>query len=147
MNKSGYKPISDYGIIGNMLSAALVGMDGSIDWCCLPRFDSHSVFAAILDNEQGGRFQINPRVPFQSHQAYIPNTNVLQTTFRTGTGAVTVTDFMPCYQTARHRVTRTNEIHRLVQCHEGQVNLKVTFEPKLNYARAIRQSQSRSMVS
>ncbi len=106
MNKSGYKPISDYGIIGNMLSAALVGMDGSINWCCLPRFDSHSVFAAILDNEQGGRFQINPRVPFESIQAYILKTNVLQTTFRTDTGAATVTDFMPCYQTARYRVTR-----------------------------------------
>lgn len=135
MDSSGYKSIGDYGIIGNMHSSALVGIDGSIDWCCLPRFDSPSVFAAILDSKRGGRFQITPRVPFESSQAYIPDTNALRTTFRTGTGAVTVTDFMPCYQTAWHRVTRTNEIHRIVQCQEGQVDLEVTFEPKLNYAR------------
>jgi GH15 family glucan-1,4-alpha-glucosidase len=84
----GYKPISDYGIIGNMLSAALVGADGSIDWCCLPRFDSPSVFAAILDDEKGGRFQIKPQMPFESHQAYLPDTNILQTTFQAETGTV-----------------------------------------------------------
>jgi len=57
-----YKPISDYGIIGNMLSAALVGKDGSIDWCCLPRFDSPSFLATILDDEKGGKFQIRPQL-------------------------------------------------------------------------------------
>ena len=82
-----YKPIGDYGIIGNMLSAALVGRDGSIDWCCLPRFDSPSVFAAILDDEKGGRFYIKPQAKFQSCQAYMPDTNVLQTTFQTEEGA------------------------------------------------------------
>jgi len=69
----GYKPISDYGIIGDMRTAALVGVDGSIDWCCLPRFDSPSVFAAILDDEKGGRFHIKPQASFESSQAYIPN--------------------------------------------------------------------------
>ncbi len=58
--KMGYKPIADYGIIGNMTSTALVAKDGSIDWCCLPRFDSPSIFAAILDDERGGQFQLHP---------------------------------------------------------------------------------------
>ena len=64
-----YKPISDYGIIGNMVSAALVARDGPIDWCCLPRFDSPSLFAAILDDGKGGSFSIQPRVHFESSQS------------------------------------------------------------------------------
>lgn len=131
----GYKPIGNYGIIGNMLSAALVADDGSIDWCCLPRFDSPSVFAAMLDDEKGGRFHIKPRTPFNSHQSYLGNTNVLQTTFQTETGTVILTDFMPCYQTPRQRLAQFHEIHRLVDCTKGQVAMEVVFEPKLNYAR------------
>lgn len=131
----GYKPISDYGIIGNMLSAALVGTDGSIDWCCLPRFDSSSVFAAILDDEKGGRFHIKPPVPYESYQAYLTHTNILQTTFKTEAGTATVTDFMPCYRTSRRRLTQFHEIHRRVDCTDGQVALEVVFEPRLNYAR------------
>jgi GH15 family glucan-1,4-alpha-glucosidase len=92
-----YKPISDYGLIGNMHSCALVSRDGSIDWCCLPRFDSASTFAAILDDRKGGTFSIKPRGQFKSHQAYIPNTNVLKTTFEVDGGSADVTDFMPCY--------------------------------------------------
>jgi GH15 family glucan-1,4-alpha-glucosidase len=76
-----YRPISDYGLIGNMHCCALVSNRGSIDWCCLPRFDSPSTFAAILDDEKGGRFSIKPPGHFTSYQAYIPNTNVLKTTF------------------------------------------------------------------
>ncbi len=130
-----YKPISDYGIIGNMLSCALIGKDGSIDWCCLPQFDSPSVFAAILDDEKGGQFSINPQLPFESHQAYVPDTNVLQTTLTTETGTATVTDFMPCYPNTQGRAVRLHEIHRLVECSQGEVPLEVTFAPKLNYAR------------
>jgi GH15 family glucan-1,4-alpha-glucosidase len=132
----GYKPIGDYGIIGNMLSAALVGIDGSIDWCCLPRFDSPSIFAAILDDEKGGKFEIRPQLPFESRQSYMPNTNVLQTTFQTESGTATVTDFMPCYQTSQGRLAQFSEIHRLVHCAQGEVALEVVFEPKLDYARA-----------
>ena len=132
----GYKPIGDYGIIGNMLSAALVGIDGSIDWCCLPRFDSPSVFAAILDDEKGGKFEIRPQLSFESRQSYMPDTNVLQTIFQTETGTATVTDFMPCYQTSRGRLVRFSEIHRLVHCAQGEVALEVVFKPKLDYARA-----------
>jgi len=130
-----YKGIGEYGIIGNMLSAALVGVDGSIDWCCLPRFDSPSVFAAILDDDKGGKFHIQPQMPFSSHQAYLPNTNILQTIFQTQTGTAEVIDFMPCYRDTQHRLVQFHEIDRLVNCTKGQVALEVVFEPRLNYAR------------
>jgi GH15 family glucan-1,4-alpha-glucosidase len=130
-----YKGIGEYGLIGNSYTAALVSNDGSIDWCCLPRFDSPSTFAAILDDEKGGKFHIKPRTPFESQQSYLPDTNILQTTFRTDTGIVTVMDFMPCYRTSRHKLTKFDEIHRLVDCTVGQVSLEVVFEPRLDYAR------------
>ena len=130
-----YKGIGEYGLIGNSRAAALVSTDGSIDWCCLPRFDSPSIFAAILDDEKGGRFYIRPQTPFQSRQAYLPDTNVLQTTFQTETGTVNVVDFMPCYRTSRRGLPQFTEIHRLVDCTEGWVTLEVVFEPRLNYAR------------
>ena len=78
----GYQPIENYGVIGNLRTAALVGMNGSIDWLCLPCFDSPSVFAAILDSAKGGRFQIAPAVESARHkQFYWPDTNVLITRF------------------------------------------------------------------
>ncbi|MBT7290359.1 MAG: glycoside hydrolase family 15 protein, partial [Chloroflexi bacterium] len=89
-----YKPIGDYGLIGNMHSCALVGNDGSINWCCLPRFDSPSIFAAILDDNKGGRFSIKPRGKFTIDQAYIPDTNVLKTTFDNDSGSIELIDFM-----------------------------------------------------
>ena len=77
-----YQPIENHGLIGNMHTAALVGMDGSIDWLCLPYFDSPSVFAAILDHEKGGRFHISPAEDGIRHkQFYWPDTNVLVTRF------------------------------------------------------------------
>ena len=86
-----------------MHSAALVGLDGSIDWCCMPRIDSPSVFAAILDDERGGSFQIAPLGLYESTQRYLPETNILETTFVTATGVVTLTDFMPLAVGARRR--------------------------------------------
>jgi len=129
-----YKPISDYGIIGNMVSAALVARDGSIDWCCLPRFDSPSIFAAILDDEKGGRFGIKPSLHFESSQSYLGETNVLQTVFQTDTGTVTLTDFMPCYERTDGKHVQFNEIHRMAECTNGEVDLTVTFKPKPEYA-------------
>ena len=86
----------NYGLIGDMSSAALVGTDGSIDWCCLPRFVSPSVFASILDEDIGGRFRIQPRGAHAGrHQVYKEDTNILETTFTTPTGVVKVIDFMP----------------------------------------------------
>ncbi len=92
----GYQPIANYGVIGNMRTAALVGMNGSIDWFCTPRFDSPSVFAAILDDEKGGRFKIAPPIDgVTQQQMYWPGTNVLISRFLSSEGVAEVTDFMP----------------------------------------------------
>ncbi len=89
------KPLEDYGIIGNMLSAALVSRDGSIDWLCLPHFNSAACFAALLGTEEHGCWQLRPRGPFTSRRRYIAGTAVLETRFETSTGAATLFDFMP----------------------------------------------------
>src|SRR5215471_18184495 len=90
-----YLPIADYGVIGDMRSVALVGKNGSIDWCCLPRFDSPSLFAALLDDQKGGRFCLQPVCECGVKQMYLPDTNVLVTRFMSDEGLAEVTDFMP----------------------------------------------------
>jgi len=94
-----YQPIENYGIIGNLRTAALVGMDGSIDWLCFPHFDSPSVFAAILDDRKGGRFRIAPAVdqasPSRHKQFYWPDTAILVTRFLHADGIGEVEDYMP----------------------------------------------------
>lgn len=132
--QNGYKDIEDYGIIGNLETCALVGDDGSIDWLCLPYLESPSVFAAILDNERGGHFAIQPVSKFHSFQAYIRHTNILRTTFNTPFGMVAITDFMPVIgdDSPRYR-----SIYRKVECIEGHSRLKLDFKPRFNYARNI----------
>ncbi|HWP91320.1 MAG TPA: trehalase-like domain-containing protein [Thermodesulfobacteriota bacterium] len=90
-----YKRLEDYGVIGNLETCALVGNDGSIDWCCFPHLESPSVFAAILDAEKGGYFRIGPKHGVQAKQSYLEDTNILQTTFQCESGTVVLTDFMP----------------------------------------------------
>ena len=125
-----------YGLIGDMSSAALVGTDGSIDWCCFPRFDSPSVFAAILDESDGGSFQICPTdLDSTAHQTYIPDTNVLCNRFFASTGELIVTDFMPLSQDADARASAPHELHRIVRCESGTVEVKMSFRPRLDYAR------------
>ena len=86
--KSRSKPLEDYGVIGNLMSAALVARDGSIDWLCLPRFDSAPCFAALLGGPQHGRWVIAPAGPTSKvTRRYVPDTAVLETTFETETGA------------------------------------------------------------
>ena len=110
----------DYGLIGDMSSAALVGADGSVDWCCLPRFDSPSVFASILDEDVGGRFRVRPSGAYTSaRQAYLQDTNILETTFTTSEGVVKITDFMPIQDNDKDGKPDTNpavppEFHRVV---------------------------------
>src|SRR5262249_27022181 len=92
-----YQPIENHGIVGNMHSAGLVSLDGSVDWLCLPRFDSPSVFGAILDAEKGGRFRIVPAEAgaVRQKQYYWPDTNILITRFLHPDGIAEVEDYMP----------------------------------------------------
>jgi len=133
---SRYRPISDYAIIGDMRTAALVGLHGSIDWCCFPRFDSPSLFAAILDHDRGGCFQIEPVARYTSTQRYLPATNILVTSFHTDRGGVVeVTDFMPSLERGRE-LSAFHEIHRRIECTRGEVEVVLLFEPRFDYGRA-----------
>ena len=130
-----YQPIENYGIIGNMHTAALVSMDGSIDWFCFPRFDSPSVFAAILDDQKGGRFRIAPKAEhITSRQMYWPDTNVLVTYFLARGEAGEITDFMPMDVTGTG--TRRDRLVRRVRALRGSMTFRIQCRPGFNYARA-----------
>jgi GH15 family glucan-1,4-alpha-glucosidase len=127
----GYLPIEDHGVIGNLHTAALVGTDGTIDWLCLPAFDSPSVFCSILDDEKGGYFALRPVVYTHSYQLYLPDTNVLLTRFFSPEGLAETLDFMPI-------VTRPEERHRLVRnvrVIRGKMDFRVECLPAFDYAR------------
>ncbi len=127
-------PIGARGIVGDGSTAALVRVDGAIDWLCFPRFDSPSVFAAVLDPQRGGSSALWPaRRPFESLQRYDPDTNVLETLFRVpGQGVVRLVDFMPWTDDPRAAI---HEVHRRVECVEGRVELEVVFDPRFDYGR------------
>ena len=131
-------PISDYGLIGNCHGAALVGKNGSIDWCCIPRFDSPSIFAGILDDEKGGHFAITPQGEWSSTHRYISDTNVLETRFETADGVAIVTDCMPLFESATDPsgLTVRHQIIRIVRCARGNVTMNVTYQPMPDYGRA-----------
>ncbi|KPL14803.1 MAG: glucoamylase [Bacteroides sp. SM23_62] len=128
-----YQPIENYAIIGNMRSAALVGLNGSIDWFCFPHFDSPSVFAAILDEHKGGYFKIAPVDPAsRCKQYYWPDTNVLITRFYNAEGIAEITDYMPVgddiVDASDYRIVR-----RLRGIH-GRVRMRIECYPAFNYA-------------
>ncbi|HMF84582.1 MAG TPA: glycoside hydrolase family 15 protein [Acidimicrobiia bacterium] len=130
-----YLPIAEHGLIGDLHTVALVGTDGTIDWWCCPRFDSPSVFAAILDADRGGWFRIAPEGGgWTSKQLYLPDTNVLITRFLTPNGVGELQDFMPVPPTGgsayRHRMIR-----RVVAV-RGQMRFAVDVAPRFDYARA-----------
>ncbi|MFB6375733.1 MAG: glycoside hydrolase family 15 protein, partial [Bradymonadaceae bacterium] len=128
-DRRGYRPIADYGLIGDIGSAALVASDGSIDWCCWPHFDRPALFSRLLDAERGGYFAITPTAAFASDRAYIDGTNVLQTTLSTPDGRVRLTDFMPL--TAEFEASDANETTRIlfrrVECLTGEVDLHASI--------------------
>jgi GH15 family glucan-1,4-alpha-glucosidase len=132
-----YAPIGDYGIIGDCRAAGLVSRDGSLDWLCLPRFDSPSIFAALLDAEAGGRFRIRPTGAFRSERRYLPDTNVLETTFHTPDGALALRDLMPVALEAEKRASLTPEhlVLRELEGLAGEVEVEVLYEPRPDYGR------------
>jgi GH15 family glucan-1,4-alpha-glucosidase len=126
-----YLPIENYGIIGNLKTIALVGLNGSIDFMCYPEFDSASMFAALLDDEKGGKFQIQPVfTEMKSKQLYLPDTNVLLTRFLSKAGVGEITDFMPVDGSGGG-----NMLTRRVTTIRGNLCYRMLFQPRFNYAR------------
>jgi GH15 family glucan-1,4-alpha-glucosidase len=131
----GYQPIEDYAVIGDLHTVALVGKNGSIDWCCLPRFDSPSVFGALLDASKGGFFSIAPQnaVGVTHKQLYLPETNILMTRFLTVDGVAELTDFMPIKysESPKHQ----HHIIRSIAVVRGSLTFEMICRPAFNYAR------------
>jgi GH15 family glucan-1,4-alpha-glucosidase len=127
-----YLPVADHGLIGDLHSVALVGTDGTIDWYCCPSFDAPSVFAAILDADRGGSFELAAAVPARTKQFYFPDTNVLITRFLTEGAVGEIQDFMAVSNSAerdRHRLIRR------VLCVRGSMPFRVRVAPRFDYAR------------
>ena len=125
----------DFGIVGNCRSAALVSKKASIDWCCLPEFDSASVFAKILDNNKGGHFGFLNTDDYQISQSYIKNTCVLKTQFENQDAAFEVLDFLPRYQKSNQKYHSPPEIIRYIRVLYGHPEIVVDYQPRLEYAK------------
>ena len=122
-----YLPIADHGVIGDLRTVALVGTDGTIDWYCCPRFDSPSVFGAILGSANGGSYRIAPTSECATRQLYLPDTNVLVTRCLSPAGVAELQDFMP--------VGGTQRLIRRVTCVRGSLAFRLACEPRFNYGR------------
>ncbi len=125
----------NYGIIGNCQSAALISKDASIDWLCLPKFNEASVFAKILDVNKGGSFSFKVDKSYQIEQSYLDETCLLKTTFTNQNNSFEVIDFMPRYNIGDASFYSSPEIIRKIRVLAGKPEIKVVFEPQLNYAR------------
>ena len=129
-----YLPIEEHGIIGDLHTVALVGSDGTIDWYCCPAFDSPSVFAAILDREQGGYYRIAPATDeWSSKQLYFPDTNVLITRFFTPDGVGELQGFMPIARTGEER--HRHRLIRRVVAVRGEMRFRLDLQPRFDYGR------------
>ncbi|MGE3171834.1 MAG: glycoside hydrolase family 15 protein [Planctomycetota bacterium] len=127
-----YPPIEDHGVIGDRCTVALVATDGTIDFLCWPRFDSPTVFAALLDRDRGGAFRIAPQGEvMRRQQYYLSESNVLVTRFLTEEGLIELTDFMPLESGGR-----THELVRRVKCVRGRATVRAVCMPRFDYARA-----------
>lgn len=132
-----YGPVGEYGLIGDCRTAALVSSEGSIDWLCAPDFDGPALFARLLDARRGGHFSIRPSGPFESRSAYVEDSAVLRTTFRTPGGEATLTDFMPLREgEAGNRFAVPHAGRRLVRLLEGvqgEVEFLIDCRPRPDY--------------
>ncbi len=135
MSPSDYQLIENHGIIGNMRSAAMVALDGTVDFLCYPNFDSPTVFAALLDPEKGGSFRIEPQMEVRWKQMYLPETNILLTRMLSDDGVAEITDFMPVLEDGRDPAY-AHQIIRSVRVVKGSVSFKVVCAPRFDYARA-----------
>src|SRR5690348_9868308 len=128
-------PIGDYALLSDCRSAALVSRAGSVDWLCFPRFDSPAVFARILD-PGAGHFAVRPAGDFETSRAYADRTMVLQTTFRTPTGAAVLTDAMAVGPNDRGHDLGAGSpgvLLRHLACTEGELEIEVTYAPRPEY--------------
>ncbi|SFN39316.1 glycoside hydrolase family 15 protein [Salegentibacter flavus] len=125
----------DYGIIGNCKSAALVSKTGSLDWCCLPNFDSAGVFAKLLDEEKGGNFEILVSEDYNIEQEYLWETNILSSVFDNGTDAFQLIDFMPRYPREDGSYYAPPDIIRFFRLLKGKPEFRIKYDPKLDFAR------------
>ena len=136
----GYQPIENYGIIGDLNTVALVGLNGSIDFMCFPNFDSPSIFAAMLDDRKGGHFSIQPEfAEMKTKQIYLPDTNVLLTRFLSTEGVGEITDFMPVEE-----LYDGKELIRRVTTVRGDVKYKMKCAPRFNYGRDTHRIEQKS---
>lgn len=127
-----YLPIENYGVIGDLNTVALIGLNGSIDFMCFPDFDSPSIFAALLDDEKGGNFKIQPTFKdMKTKQLYLPDTNVLLTRFLSPEGVGEITDFMPVEE-----LYDGKEIIRRVTTIRGEVTYYLNCCPRFNYGKS-----------
>jgi GH15 family glucan-1,4-alpha-glucosidase len=134
-----YPLIAEHGLIGDLQTAALVSTDGTVDWFCAPRFDSPSIFGALLDHHRGGHFRIRPASDdYMTKQLYLPDTAVLITRFMTEGGVAEVMDFMPT--TSSLVVTDRHRIVRRVRCVRGRIRLRVDLAPRFDYGRSPHQT-------
>jgi GH15 family glucan-1,4-alpha-glucosidase len=126
-----YPAICDYALIGDCHTAALISRAGSVDWCCLPRFDSDSCFGRLLDWQQGGHFTITPKGKAEVSREYVPHTLVLTTTYRSGRNVARVIDFFSMRSGGRQRPRR--ELVRIIEGVKGKMTFDVTVVPRLDY--------------
>src|SRR6185437_13926000 len=145
------RPIQDYAVIGDTHSAALINSDGSLDWACLPHFNSGAVFLRILDDEKGGYCSITASDVKARSRRYLPGTNILETTFTTASGVLQLTDFMPLRR--RREVTHAgqdvdsdHQIVRLLRCVSGSVDVQVELRPTFDFARVEAKTEARDGV-
>src|SRR2546423_259398 len=134
-----YQPIENYGIVGDLQTVALVGLDGSIDFMCFPYFDSPTIFAALLDYREGGSFKLAPIMEGERRrQLYFPDSNILLTRFLSSEGIAEVSDFMP--------ITADPGSHALIRRAKtvrGEVRFRMVCDPRFDYGRAEHRVQAK----